>query len=70
MVFRSLHEDVPSYMKDMFTRVKNSTVRSVRNPDVNPRLLLFKSAGSRNALRTVTPNFRTILTPKSVFLQP
>ena len=44
MVFRSLNGDVPSYMKDIFVRVNNSTVRSLRNADVNLRLPLLKSA--------------------------
>ena len=35
MVFRSLNWDEPSFMKDMLTRVNNSTVRSLRNDEIN-----------------------------------
>ena len=45
MVFRSLKGDAPSYMKDTFTRVNNSTARSLRNAEVDLRLPLLKSAG-------------------------
>ena len=45
MVFRSLKGDAPSYMNDMFTRVNDSTARSLRNADVNLRLQLLKSVG-------------------------
>ena len=45
MVFKSLYGDVPSCMKDIFTRVNNSTVRSLRNAEVNLRLPLLKSTG-------------------------
>ena len=37
MVFRSVEGDAPSYMSDMFTRVNNSTARSLRNAEVNLR---------------------------------
>ena len=47
MVFRSLKGDAPSYMNDMFTRVNDSTARSLRNADVNLRLPLLKSAGGQ-----------------------
>ena len=47
MVFRSLNRDAPSYMNKMFTRVNNSTARSLRNADVNLRLPLLKSAGGQ-----------------------
>ena len=47
MVFRSLKGDAPSYMKDMFTRVNNSTARSLRNAEVDLRLPLLKSAGGQ-----------------------
>ena len=46
MVFKSLNGDVPSYMKDMFTRVNNSTLRSLRNAE-DLRLPLLKSAGGQ-----------------------
>ena len=45
MVFRSLKGDPPSYMKDIFTRVNNSTACSLRNAEVDLRLPLLKSAG-------------------------
>ena len=44
MVFRSLKGDAPSYM---FTRVNNSTARSLRNAALNVRVPLLKSAGGR-----------------------
>ena len=47
IVFRSLKGDAPSYMKDMFTRVNNSTARSLRNAEVDLRLPLLKSAGGQ-----------------------
>ena len=47
MVFRSLKGDAPSYMNDMFTRVNNSTARSLRNAEVYLRLPLLKSAGGQ-----------------------
>ena len=47
MVFRSLNGDAPSYMNKMFTRVNDSTARSLRNADVNLRLPLLKSAGGQ-----------------------
>ena len=34
-------------MNDMFTRVNNSTARSLRNAEVNLRLPLLKSAGGQ-----------------------
>ena len=46
MVFKSLNEEMPSYMKEMFTRTNNSTVRSLRNPEVNLRLPLSKSTNA------------------------
>ena len=49
LVFRSLKGDAPSYMNDMFTRVNNSTARSLRNAEVNLRLPLLKSAGGGGA---------------------
>ena len=47
MVFKSLNGDVPSYMKEIFVRVNKSTVRSLRNADVNLRLPLLKSAAGQ-----------------------
>ena len=47
MVFKSLKGDAPSSMNDMFTRVNDSTARSLRNADVNLRLPLLKSAGGQ-----------------------
>ena len=61
MVFRSLKGDAPSYMNDMFTRANDSTARSLRNADVNLRLLLLKSAGGRDASRTEAPSFGAVL---------
>ena len=63
MVFRSLKGDAPSYMNDMFTRVNDSTARSLRNADVNLRLPLLKSAGGggRDASRTEAPSFGIVL---------
>ena len=44
---RSLKGDAPSYMKDMFTRVNNSTARSLRDAEVDLRMPLLKSAGGQ-----------------------
>ena len=52
MVFRSLKGDAPSYMKDMFTRVNNSTARSLRSAEVDLRLPLLKSAGGQKQGRS------------------
>ena len=47
VVFRSLNGVAPSYMKDMFTRVNNSTARSLRNAKIDLSLLVLKSAGGQ-----------------------
>ncbi len=47
MIFKSLNGDVPPYIKDMFTRVNESTERSLRNSEVNLRLPLLKSVGGQ-----------------------
>ena len=46
LVFRSLYGDVPSYMKDIFVRVNNSTVRSLSNADVNLTQVALIKIGS------------------------
>ena len=72
MVLRSLKRNVPSYMHDTFTRVNNSTARSLRNAEVNLRLPLLKSAGGggRNASRTEALSFGTVLVMRLKILQP
>ena len=57
-------------MNDMFTRVNNSTARSLRNAAVNLRLPLLKSAGGRNASRTEALSFGTVLVLRLKTLQP
>ena len=47
IVFRSLNGDAPSYMNKMFTRVNDSTVRSLRNAEVNLTLPSLKSEGGQ-----------------------
>ena len=71
MVFRSLKGDAPSYINEMFTRVHNSTARSLRNAEVNLRLQLLKSAGGggRNASRTEVLGFGTVLVLRLRILQ-
>ena len=70
MVFRSLKGDAPSYMNDTFTKVNNSTARSLRNAEVSFRLPLLKSAGGRNASRTEALSFGTVLVLRLKILQP
>ena len=72
MVFRSLKGDAPSNMNDMFTRVNNSTARSLGNAEVNLRLPLLKSVGEggRNASRTEALSFGTVLVVRLKTLQP
>ena len=70
MVLRSLKGDAPSYMNEMFTRVNNSTARSLRNAEVDLRLPLLKSAGGRNASRTEVLSFGTVLVLRLKTLQP
>ncbi len=44
MVFRSLNSDVPPYVKDIFTRVNESTERSLRNAEVNAHRTSYMDA--------------------------
>ena len=58
-------------MNDMFTRVSNSTALSLRNAEVNLRLLVLKYAGgSGNASRAEAPSFGTVLVLRLEILQP
>ena len=71
MVFRSLKGDAPSYMNDMFTRVNNSTARSLRNAEVNlqvaiveisrgQKCFLYRGAKLWNSLGTEAKNSSTL----------
>ena len=57
-------------MKDMFTRVNNSTARSLRNAEVDLRLPLLKSAGGQKCFSYRGAKLGTVLVLTLKTLQP